>query len=83
MTTGSLSALECLWSEVRPILPRRARIMRIGVTLLDATHAGERQIDILLDDDEQPCVSCPSPEAVGPASRRSRRRYADAPAAAL
>jgi len=47
-----LSAMERLWSDVRPSLPRRARIMRIGVTLLDLTRASERQLDILLDDDK-------------------------------
>ena len=31
-----LSALECLWSDVHLKLPRRARIMRIGVTLLES-----------------------------------------------
>jgi DNA polymerase-4 len=46
-----LSALECLWSEVRLRLPRRARIMRTGVTLLDLTPTSERQLDIFLDDD--------------------------------
>ena len=50
-----LSALERLWSDVRPKLPRRARIMRIGVTLLELTRASERQLDILLDDDKQRC----------------------------
>jgi len=46
-----LAALERLWSEARPVLPRRARIICLGVTLLDLTPAGERQLDILLDDD--------------------------------
>ena len=46
-----LVALENLWRDVRPKLPRRARIMRLGVTLLDLTRASERQLDILLDDD--------------------------------
>jgi DNA polymerase-4 len=48
-----LSALEHLWSELRPSLPRRARIMRIGVTLLELSRSSERQLDILLDDDKQ------------------------------
>ena len=47
-----LSALERLWRDVRLKLPRRARIMRLGVTLLDLTRASERQLDILLDDDK-------------------------------
>lgn len=46
-----LSALGKLWTEVRPSLPRSARIMRLGVMLLDLTRASERQLDILLDDD--------------------------------
>ena len=46
-----LSALERLWTQVRPTLPRTARIMRLGATLLDLTRASERQLDILLDDD--------------------------------
>jgi DNA polymerase-4 len=48
-----LAALENLWSDMRLKLPRRARIMRIGVTLLELTRASERQLDILLDDDKQ------------------------------
>ena len=48
-----LSALERLWTELRPSLPRRTRIMRIGVTLLELTRASERQLDILLGDDKQ------------------------------
>ncbi len=47
-----LSALEHLWAEVSPSLPRRARILRVGVTLLDLTRANERQLDILLNDDK-------------------------------
>lgn len=48
-----LSALERLWSDVQLKLPRSARILRLGVTLLELTRAGERQLDILLDDDKQ------------------------------
>ncbi len=47
-----LSALEHLWDDVRLKLPRRARVMRLGVTLLDLTRANERQLDILLNDDK-------------------------------
>lgn len=46
-----LSALDGLWAGVRRSLPRHARILRIGVTLLDLTRASERQLDILLNDD--------------------------------
>lgn len=48
-----LSALERLWSDVQPRLPRRARILLVHVTLLDLTRASERQLDILLNDDKQ------------------------------
>ena len=48
-----LSALEGLWGKVRKSLPRHARIMRIGVTLLELTRASERQLDVLLNDDRQ------------------------------
>ncbi len=48
-----LSALERLWREVQPGLPRRARILLVHVTLLDLTRASERQLDILLNDDKQ------------------------------
>ena len=47
-----LAALENLWRDVRQKLPRRARILRLGVTLLDLTRASERQLDILLNDDQ-------------------------------
>ncbi len=32
-------------------ISRRARILRLRVTLLDLTRSSERQLDILLDDD--------------------------------
>lgn len=46
-----LTALEGLWITARRDLPRSVRIIRIGVTLLDLTLAGERQLDLLLNDD--------------------------------
>ena len=46
-----LCALEKLWVLARAELPRRARIIRIGVTLLDLSTASERQLDMLLNDD--------------------------------
>ena len=46
-----LTALEGLWAGVRESLPRHARILRLGVTLLDLTRASERQLDMLLNDD--------------------------------
>jgi DNA polymerase-4 len=47
-----LSALEGLWTGARTDFPRAARIVRLGVTLLDLTRASERQLDILLNDDK-------------------------------
>lgn len=46
-----LAALEGLWRDARPALPRRAQIQRLHVTLMELSLVGERQIDILLDDD--------------------------------
>jgi DNA polymerase-4 len=46
-----LTALEALWKQARAALPRSARAMQVGVTLSDLTRAGERQLDILLNDD--------------------------------
>jgi len=46
-----LTALECLWTQLRGELLRKARILRLGVTLLELTQASERQLDILLNDD--------------------------------
>ena len=48
-----LAALEGLWAGAQRSLPRHARIIRLGVTLLDLTRAHERQLDILLNDDHQ------------------------------
>jgi DNA polymerase-4 len=47
-----LSALEIVWMQLRGKLPQRARILRLGVTLLELTRASERQLDLLLDDDQ-------------------------------
>jgi DNA polymerase-4 len=46
-----LSALENMWTRLHKRLLRRARIMRVGVTLLDLTPSTERQLDIFLNDD--------------------------------
>jgi DNA polymerase-4 len=46
-----LSALRQLWRQARSELPANARIIRIGVTLLDLSLASQRQLDMLLDDD--------------------------------
>jgi DNA polymerase IV len=47
-----LAALEEAWSGLRPSLARRARILRIGVTLLELTPASQRQLDLFLADDK-------------------------------
>jgi len=46
-----LSALDDLWRKARAALPQRARIIRIGVTLLELSPMSERQLDMLLNDD--------------------------------
>ena len=48
-----LFALENMWTRLHKKLPRRARILRVGVTLLELTPATERQLDIFLNDDVQ------------------------------
>ncbi|MBR9834474.1 MAG: type VI secretion protein ImpB [Alphaproteobacteria bacterium] len=48
-----LDALKRLWIAAKEQLPKRARIMRVGVTLLDLSKAAERQLDWLLDDDQK------------------------------
>jgi len=46
-----LSALLDLWGEVARTYPRGLTIFRVGVTLYDLSVAGERQLDMLLNDD--------------------------------
>lgn len=48
-----LSALKELWRRARDCLPANARIMRIGVTLLDLSPSSQRQLDLLLNDDAE------------------------------
>ncbi len=48
-----LSALDALWQKARAALPARARIVRIGVTLLELSPMSERQLDMLLNDDAE------------------------------
>ena len=48
-----LAALETLWTAARASLPARARILRLGVTLSGLTRASERQLDMLLNDDQK------------------------------
>ncbi len=46
-----LTGLKQLWGRARADLPATARIIRIGVTLLDLSLASQRQLDMLLNDD--------------------------------
>jgi DNA polymerase IV len=46
-----LAALGLLWADIRRRVPRRARIISLGVTLGELTRATERQLDLLLNDD--------------------------------
>lgn len=48
-----LSALAELWRHVRRDHPLGVTIFRVGVTLYDLSPAGERQIDMLLNDDRK------------------------------
>ena len=46
-----LSALMALWQKAVAEIPRRAEIIRIGVTLSDLSPADARQLDLLSNDD--------------------------------
>ncbi len=46
-----LSALDGLWRKARADLPSRSRAVQVHVTLYELTRAGERQLDMLLNDD--------------------------------
>jgi DNA polymerase-4 len=48
-----LSALEELWTDAKRHMPPSARVIRLGVVLLDLTRANERQLDIFLNDDDK------------------------------
>ena len=45
-----LNALEQMWFKAKKQLPK-CKIIRLGVTLADLSPAGERQLDLLLNDD--------------------------------
>jgi hypothetical protein len=47
-----LTALEALWAQVQSKLSRSSRVVQVGVTLSDLSRADERQLDMLLNDDE-------------------------------
>lgn len=46
-----LAGLDRLWERVKRDHPRGTTIFRVGVTLCDISPAGERQVDMLLNDD--------------------------------
>ncbi len=48
-----LEGLDALWSEARKANPKHVTIFRVGITLIDITPEGGRQMDLLLDDDKQ------------------------------
>lgn len=48
-----LDALRILWSIAAKEIPRRAEIVRVGVTLGELSPATERQLDLLLNDDKK------------------------------
>ena len=46
-----LDALKEMWQRVHAALPRKARAIRVGVTLMNLSKASERQLDWIYDDD--------------------------------
>ena len=48
-----LAGLATLWEMARGELPPGAKIIRLGVTLLDLSPATSRQLDLLIDDDAE------------------------------
>jgi len=48
-----LAALGVLWEKARTALPARARVVRMGVTLLELSPLTERQLDMFLNDDRE------------------------------
>ncbi len=47
-----LSTLESLWADLKACLPRRVWIISVHVMLGEISPAGERQMDLLLNDDK-------------------------------
>lgn len=47
-----LRGLDALWDEARSQMTRNARIIRVGVFLSDLSRASHRQLDMLLEDDQ-------------------------------
>lgn len=48
-----LEALNLLWQNAQSEIPTKAEIVRVGVTLGDLSPATARQLDLLLNDDQQ------------------------------
>jgi DNA polymerase IV len=48
-----LKALDALWQKAQTELHRRTEIVRVGVTLSELSPANNRQLDLLLGDDEE------------------------------
>ncbi len=46
-----LAGLEILWTQARARVPGDAKIIRLGIALLDLSPAGARQLDMFVDDD--------------------------------
>ncbi|MPT48233.1 MAG: type VI secretion protein ImpB [Sphingobium sp.] len=47
-----LSALNALWAELETVTTPRTKLMRVGISLCELTPAGQRQLDMLINDDE-------------------------------
>ena len=48
-----LAGLAALWEMARAELPGAAKIIRLGITLLDLSPSTSRQLDMLIDDDTE------------------------------
>lgn len=46
-----VTALQTIWGRLRLLISQGTKIIRIGVTLGDLSRAGQRQLDMLLNDD--------------------------------
>jgi len=48
-----LAGLAALWKKARAEIPGSTKVIRVGVTLLDLSPAGMRQLDLFADDDHE------------------------------
>lgn len=48
-----LTGLTTIWRRMNSITPSNIKIIRVGVTLGDLSRAGERQLDMLINDDAE------------------------------